>query len=259
MSQVTHKIGVLGVGHLIQHMAEGIVKAVAASEILLSPRNAKRVQTLCDRYEFDVAHDNKSLVQRSQYVVIAVRPFQVEEAIAGLPWRPDQTVVSLCAGVPISIFDKHVSGAKVFRALPVTASEFGASPTSIFPDDPVVAGMLKECGPVIPFTSEEEFETASVMGCYYGWVQALVAEVTQWLTENGVECKTARNLAAEMTMSGATTIRKRPNTALEDLVDELCIPGSFTGMGVDHLRSKGAFTPWREACQAVLDKSRNGE
>ncbi len=255
MSQFTHKIGVLGVGHLIQHMAQGLTQAVPASDILLSPRNAERVQSLRDRFGFDVAADNASLVERSQTVIIAVRPFQVEAALAGFPWCAEQTVVSLCAGVPIITFEKHVSGATVIRALPVTAAEFGASPTCLYPNDPIVSDILKACGPVLPLSSEEDFDSASVMGCYYGWVQALVGEVTDWLSANGLDPVTARKLVAQMTSAGATTILERTDTTLENLVGELCIPGSYTGLGIDKMRATDAFTPWREACQAVLDKS----
>jgi pyrroline-5-carboxylate reductase len=257
MSQFTHSIGILGVGHLVQHMIHGLALAVPASEILLSPRNADRVQALRDRYDVDVATDNVSLVAQSSTVFVAVRPFQIETAIADLPWQSEQTVVSLCAGVPISVFERYVSGARVVRALPVTAAEFGASPTCLFPNDPAVADLLKHCGPIIPHSTEESFDTASVMGCYYGWVQALVGELTDWLETNGVDPAAARSLAAEMTRAGATTIQQRNDTTLKHLVDELCIPGSYTGLGIDLMRAADAFTPWRQACQAVLDKSQD--
>jgi pyrroline-5-carboxylate reductase len=176
MTKPKYRIGVLGTGHLIQHLVPGLLRGFAATDVLLSPRNAERAAALRDKFGCAIADDNAQVVDSCETILVAVRPFQVEETITGLPWRPDQTVISLCAGVPISVFTKHLNGAAMVRALPVTAAEFGESPTCIYPNDPVAMDILAFCGPVLELKSEDDFEIASIMGAYYGWVQALIGE-----------------------------------------------------------------------------------
>lgn len=258
MSETTKKLGILGVGHLMEHVVRGLAKDLPASEILLSPRNDERARRIHDRFGFEIASDNDSLVERCETIIVAVRPFQIESVLTGLPWRDGKALLSFCAGVAISNLAAVAPGASIVRAMPVTAAEFSASPTCLFPHDEKIADLLASCGPVLPLSKESEFESASVMGCYFGWIQALSGEVTAWLEQNGLVPDTARKLVAEMTRASVTTIVERPDDTLDDLVEELCIPGSFTGLGLDKMRAADAFAPWKEACQAVLDKSRSG-
>ncbi len=259
MTKSNYKIGILGTGHLIQHLVPGLLRGFAATEVLLSPRNADRAAALRDRFGCTIAGDNAQLVECCETILVAVRPFQVETAIAGLPWRPDQIVISLCAGVPISVFADHLNGATIVRALPVTAGQFGESPTCIFPDEAGAKALLAHCGSVLVLGSEDDFEVASVMGAYYGWVQALIGETADWLNKAGLDADTARRLAAAMTRAGATTVLERPDTGLTELVEELCLPGSITGLGLDSLKKDDAFAPWQRASAAVLAKLRETE
>jgi pyrroline-5-carboxylate reductase len=72
----------------------------------------------------------------------------------------------------------------------------------------------------------------------------------------GLDPDIARHLTAAMTRAGATTVLERPETEVKDLVDELCLPGSITGLGLDRLKKDNAFAPWHKACAAVLKKLR---
>lgn len=256
MTKPKYKIGVLGTGHLIQHLVPGLLNGISAAEVLLSPRNAERAAALRNRFGCAIAGNNAQVVDLCEIILVAVRPFQVEETITDLPWRPEQTIISLCAGVRISVFARHLNGAAMVRALPVTAAEFGESPTCIYPNDPVAIGILAHCGPVLELKSEDDFEVASIMGAYYGWVQALIGETAGWLHNAGLDPDIARRLTAAMTLAGATTILERPETEVQDLVDELCLPGSITGLGLDRLKKDNAFAPWQKASTAVLKKLR---
>jgi len=258
MTDKTYEIGIIGVGHLIQHVLPGLLKGVSSSEVLLSPRGAERSRKLAERYGCHVAESNADVVDTCKTVIVAVRPMQVEEAVSGLPWRKEQRVLSFCAGVPVSVFAGHINGARVIRALPVTAAEFGESPTCIFPDEPAVQVLLNPCGPVLVLRSEDDFEVASVFGAYYGWVQALVGEMAGWAYDAGLDSETARRLVAAMTRGGATTVLQRPETSLPNLVEELCLPGSITGLGLDSLKGEGAFSPWGRAGNKVLEKLQGG-
>ena len=257
MTKPRYKIGILGVGHLMQHVVPALADSTSAPALLLSPRNAERAAALKDRFGCPIADTNHDLVELSDTVLVAVRPAQVEDAIAELPWRPDHRILSFCAGVKISQFTPHVNGATVARALPVTSAEFGDSPTVLFPDDPEIHKLLRLCGPVLPVRTEDEFEVASVMGAYYGWTQMLIGNTANWLHDAGLDPETARNLAAAMTRAGATTVLERPQEPVDDLVEELCLPGSITGLGRESLLADRAFDPWDKAFAAVLTKLRN--
>ncbi len=252
------KIGIFGTGHLASHVVPGLLRGLAADRILLSPRGAQTSQQLAQQYGLDVAANNGELVQRSSTILLAVRPFQLEEACSGLPWREDQLVVSLCAGVSIDTLRQHIPGPRIARSIPVTAAMFGASPSTLYPRDPEARELISHLGPVVEAEDEAQFESMAVAATFYGWLQKLTGVFHAEIVGSGVPPEAARLLVSQMMVAAGTAVREQPEMAIEDLVQDLCLPGSYTGHGLDVLLKANAFAPWREAYNAVLKKA-NGD
>ncbi len=251
---MTKTIGVIGVGHLMAHVVPGLMRANPSPEIILSARNAERSAQLSKRHGLEVVDDIDEIVRRSDVVIIAVRPFDVEETITGLPWRPDHIALSFAGTVARANIQKHVNGADVVVAMPVITAEFGESPTSMYPPNQTVQELMASCGPVFAFDTEEAFNVARGSGAYFGWVQALVMEMTDWMAERGVPADQARAVVANMTRAGAISAAERSEVPLKELVQDLCLPGSLTGQGLDILNKGDAFTPWKDAAEAIYQR-----
>lgn len=251
-------VGVIGVGHLMAHVVPGLMRADPPPEIILSARSAARSAALSDRYGLEICPSNTEIVERSDVVIIAVRPFDVEETITGLPWRHEHTVLSFAGTISSATFGPHVNGAQIVLAMPVITSEFGESPTSMWPPHPIVEALLTPCGPVIPFETEEQFQVVSGCGAYFGWVQALIMEMTNWLSAKGIPEDRARAVIAGMTRAGAVSAFERRETPLEALINDLCLPGSLTGEGLEILRNSDAFSPWEAAAESIFERHKGG-
>ena len=251
---MTITVGVLGVGHLMAHVVPGLMRAAEPPQVLLSARNAQRAGTLAERFGLEICPDNSALIAHSDVIIVAVRPFDVVDTIKGLPWREDQTVLSFAGTVSRRDYEPHVNGANIVLAMPVITAEFGESPTSLWPANGLVEELLAPCGPVIAFESEAQFKAASGSGAYFGWIQALILEMTQWLSAKGVPEETARALIAGMTRAGAVSAFERTETPLDELINDLCLPGSLTGQGLEILKKGDAFAPWRAAADSIYER-----
>lgn len=249
---MTLTVGVIGVGHLMAHVVPGLMRGDVTPEIILSARGAARSTALSDRFGLEICADNAKIVERSDVVIVAVRPFDVEETLKGLPWRPDHTVLSFAGTISSAQIQPLVNGAEVVLAMPVITAEFGESPTSIWPANPTVQSLLAPCGPVIPIETEQQFQAVSGTGAYFGWVQALIMEMANWLSTKGVPQDQARAVIAGMTRAGAVSALERRDIPLEELINDLCLPGSLTGQGLEILKNGDAFTPWQAAAESIF-------
>lgn len=250
-------VGILGVGHFIKHL----MPAFARTEFrfILSRRSQSVSETLREQFAVDVRDDAQSIVDDADIVVLAVRPFQVADLCEDLSFRGGQIVLSLCAGVNSSDIADLVYPANVIRAMPVIAAEFGESPTLLFPENDACRRLLSPCGPVLALRDEAEFDPANVAACYFGWVQNLIGVMADWTAEQGVSDQVSRALVAQMTRAAGTLVCERPETNVDDLVTEITPPRSMTGLGLDHLRDRRAFEPWREAADLLLAEMRGKE
>ena len=244
-------IGILGVGHLGKILVEALV-AAGHQEVLLSPRG--KAADLAKRHGLRQAVDNADLVAASDLVFLVVRPKDAVAAVAGLPWRAGQKIVSACAGVKLADLAAVVpEGVSVHRIMPVTAAAQAASPTTLFPADGALEHVLAAFGPVLPLGSEAEFETATVCAAVYGWMQKLVQLTAEWSVDQGLPEASARQLAALTAVAAGRNIAGS-TTPMDQLLTDLVTPGGITEKGLNLLEARGALVAWDEACGAVRDK-----
>jgi len=243
-------IGIIGAGHLIKHMMPALAKT--GYHFISSERGNATSKWLASHYDVEVSSSNQAIVDQADMVIIAVRPYDAVSLCEGLHFKDRQIVLSLCAGLQSADIGPHVQPARLVMAMPVVAAQFGESPTLLYPEDASCRTLLVHCGPVLALAREEDFAPAATIACYYGWVQELVGEMADWVSAHGVEPETARRLCAQMTRAGATTVVQRPEVTVRELVDELATPRSFTLKGLEVLRRADAFTPWKEAAEALL-------
>ncbi len=246
------KIGILGVGHLAGYLLRGFLRAGCAPEdLLLSPGGG--ASDAAARHGLAIATDTVELVRRSEALLLCVRPAQAGEALAGLPWRQGQLVVSACAGVPLSLLGPAAAPADVVRAMPISAAAIGASPTTLYPDHPAARALLGHLGPVIALGAEADFTSATAEMAVYGWVHALIGATAAWAQDQGLPPTASRRIAAA-TFEAAARMVMAEERPIGDMVTALATPGGLTEAGLESLRNRGVEAAWAEACALALRK-----
>jgi pyrroline-5-carboxylate reductase len=249
------KIGIIGTGHLAANMVEGWMRDPEnRPTITLSPRNARISAEIAARHGAQVADDNQAVLDVSDIVVLACRPAQSGAALDGLSWRAGQHLVSVCAGVPIA--GLPAPGAAVSRAMPLTASRIGESPTILYPGSDAVRAALAPLGTVIAVADEAAFEIASVDAAVYGWAFALIGAMSDWSAEAGLEPAVARHLTAHVFRAATGMVLKHPGAPLPEMLEELATPGGITELGLAELSDRDALDAWKAAADKVLERLR---
>ncbi len=245
------EIGIIGVGHLAEYLLRGLLQAgTAAERILLSPRG--HGAKLAASHGFALARDNAEVAAKAPLIVLTVRPAQAEEAVAGLPWRAGQVMVSACAGVPLARLRPLVGPATVLRAMPISAVAVCASPTALYPDEPCARALFARLGEVLPLRDEAEFEAATVSAAVYGWVHDLIGRSAAWSEAAGLDPTTARRLAALTFGAAARMVVADEEKSVTALVASLATPGGITERGLRVLQEREVAPAWDAACDAVL-------
>ena len=247
------KLGIIGVGHLATALLKGLLNAgfVSAREVTLSPRGHS--DELHRAFGCAVAKGNAALVDQCDTVLLAVRPQHAEEAVAGLPWRTDQILMTACAGVPTSQLAPLIAGARVVRIMPTIAAEFGESATLVYPALPELDPFLGAIGKSFALESEDQFEVGSVSAAVFGWAQALIKSSTDWSAQRGFDEHQARLLLAQTFISAGTTVAQT-DLPVAQILDNLATPDGITEAGLNHLQNAGAMEAWDAANSVALNK-----
>ncbi|MEM7377676.1 MAG: NAD(P)-binding domain-containing protein [Pseudomonadota bacterium] len=251
-----HTLGVIGTGHFASYTIKALRAGGNTDAIVLSPRNADYATALARDQGCRIAESNAAVVAAADTVLLAVRPQQLDAALTDIRFRPEQTVLSALAGVPLaSLHDKGLPPHTV-RIMPSSFVEAGDAVFPLFPASDSVEQLFAAAGQVVVFDDETAFERSVLLACAHAWGYALLAHMATWFTEHGWPEDVARDLVVRHLRGTTTYALAHPGTPLDAILEGIATDGTFTLAGLQHLRARDAFSPWSEAF-AQLDRELN--
>ena len=119
------KIAIIGGGNLGTAIAEGLLKSkfCKAADITITKRNTATLKALQDA-GVHVTGKNNDAVRKSELVILAVKPFQVNDVLNSFKKEltTKHVLVSVVTGVLIKDIEESIKKKlTVFRAMPNTA------------------------------------------------------------------------------------------------------------------------------------------
>ncbi|WP_353946221.1 NAD(P)-binding domain-containing protein [Streptomyces sp. HUAS MG91] len=189
------RIGIIGVGELGRALVTGLCEGVEnPPDVFLSPRGARTAAELSGRFAtVRVCADNQEVADRASTLIIAVRPQDRAEALAGLRVggpggdTGGRVVVSVMAGVGVDeVRGLLRTAVPVVRAIPLPAVRERAAVTVTCPEHPGVDALFDRLGGALPVPDEatlDVFQTlTSTLTTHYWYL----ATLTAWAARQGV-------------------------------------------------------------------------
>jgi pyrroline-5-carboxylate reductase len=243
------KIAIIGGGNLGAAMAEGLISSgfVKAEQLIVTKRNTATLQSLKDK-GVAVMDDNSKAVQESNWIVLAVKPFQVKEVLAEIKPHLDATkhaIISVITGVWIKDLQEMTDqNLTVFRAMPNTAIAIGESMTCICAQHATpaqteyVSQLFNQLGKSV-FIEEKLMDAATVLGaCGTAFAMRYIRANIQGGIEIGFSAATASLIAAQ-TVKGAAELLLQKNTHPEQEIDKVTTPKGCTIAGLNEMEHQG--------------------
>ncbi|MFC5834486.1 NAD(P)-binding domain-containing protein [Nonomuraea insulae] len=183
------RIGIIGVGEIGRAIVVGLCDgADKPPEVFLSPRGARTAAELSERFEgVRVCAGNQEVVDRSEVVIIAVRPLDRHEALAGLSVDGDKIVVNVMAGVGNDELRRMLAtDAPLVRAIPLPPVRERDSVTVTFPSHPVVDSLFERLGGSLAVEDEAAFNVFSALTATLTTHLSYLTTLTSWAVGHGV-------------------------------------------------------------------------
>lgn len=243
------KIAIIGGGNLGAAMAEGLIEKgfVAATQLTVTKRNPASLQALKDK-GVEVTSDNRTAVAGAEYIILAVKPFQVKDVLSDLKPALDparHVIISVITGVWIRDLQEMAgSGFALFRAMPNTAIAIGESMTCICshqaqPEQSAfVESLFNQLGKSVSI-DEKLMDAATVLGaCGTAFAMRYIRANIQGGIEIGFSAAVASLIAAQ-TVKGAAELLLVRNTHPEQEIDKVTTPKGCTIAGLNEMEHQG--------------------
>lgn len=243
------KIAIIGGGNLGTAIAEGLIQSGFASpkHILITKRNVQTLHEL-ERRGVLVSDKNEEAVRYADLVILAVKPFQVNDILRSLKgeFREDRHVlVSVVTGVTIEHISGYLDGKiPVVRAMPNTAIAIQESMTCIAARNvgeehlQYILDLFNQLGKAVKI-DEKLMDAATVLGaCGTAFAMRYIRANIQGGIEIGFDAATA-NLIAAQTVKGAAELLLKKGSHPEQEIDKVTTPKGCTIAGLNEMEHQG--------------------
>ena len=251
-------------------MGEAMLSAILARKlsqpraISVSDISQPRRQYLEQKYGVAVTDDNRLAVKRADVVVLAIKPQNLVEVMAGLngQLKPAQLVLSIVAGAKINTLCRGLDHNCVVRAMPNTPAQIGegitvwAATAEVTEQQKGWAGsILGAMGKEIYVDDEKYLDMATaVSGSGPAYVFLFVEALVDAARHIGLPQDMAQELVLETLLGSGHFLQKSGKPPLE-LRRMVTSPGGTTAEALRQLE-KGKFTELvKRAVEAAYDKA----
>jgi len=246
-------VSVIGCGNMGGAFVKGLAKAggYRVTAIDLDPDALEGVADAAD----ETSEDNAA-ARDADVAVLAVKPDIVDLVLDDVALRPEQTLITLAAGVPRGYVAARTD-ASVVRVMPNVAAEtrnMAAATTSEgFTDE--VGALLDDLGEYVVVDEDLMDIATAVNGSGPAFAFYLIGAMKEAGVEGGLEAEQAERVAAQ-TFKGAAETVLRDDRGVDELIDAVCSPNGTTIEGMEVLWDSDADGAVRAAVGAAEDRSR---
>lgn len=246
------RISFIGGGNMGEAMLSAVLAAelVVADEVAVSDVSRERREYLAERFGVTVTDDSRRAVAGSDVVVLAVKPQNMAEAMAGLKGglTPGQLVLSIVAGARITPLQHGLGHAAVVRSMPNTPAQIGqgmtvwTSAAEVSAEQRQAAGaVLGAMGREVAVEDEDDIDKATAVSgsgpaYLFLFVEALVAAAV----DIGLSADIAQELVLA-TVLGAGRLVEQSGRDPAELRRMVTSPGGTTAAALAEL-AKGQFS-----------------
>ena len=248
------KLGFIGTGKIALSVITGICNSkISYRKILVSKRNRKIAEKLRKRFKkVQIAKTNQEIIDKSNWVFLAVTPKVGEKILPKLNFRSNQKIISFISTINLVQLKKIVKKrAKIVRAIPLPPISLGKGPVPICPPDNQVKSFFNKIGTTVEIRSERAsknfWATSGMMAPFYEILKVL----SEWLIKKGIKRSEAQKYITSLFVALSEDSVVNSKKHLKYLVSDSQTPGGLNEQSVRELKKSGFYKSLEKSLNSI--------
>ncbi|HPD93660.1 MAG: NAD(P)-binding domain-containing protein [Rhodobacter sp.] len=235
------RLGFVGTGTIASAVVQGL--ADDGHVITVSERGAAQSAALAARHDCVRVAPNQGVVDASDTLFLGLLPAVAPEVLRALRFRPEQTVISFMADLPLEVLADLVAPARAAAiVLPFPGIARGGSPLLVLGDRAPVDSLFGARNTLFVLRDAAELDAFLCAQAVLSPAAALVGAAGDWLAERGYD--------------GADFLRLLVGSSLIDsptapLLRALDTPGGYNQRLRQHLERAGMAQTLRQGLDSL--------
>lgn len=258
------KLGFIGFGNMAQALANGLIykNAVRAGQIYACAKNWDKLCKNTGPKGFNPCRDSKELADSAELVIIAVKPYLVEEVIK--PVREElagKIVISVAANYTFDQYERILApNTHHLSTLPNTPVSVGEgvilceNKNSLTPDEyRGFTDLFSQIAVIVNTDTKNLGIAGTITGCGPAFASMFIEALADAAVMHGLPRDISYRLASQM-VAGTGKLQLETGTHPGAMKDAVCSPGGTTIVGVAALERKGFRSAVIDAVDAIQAK-----
>ena len=251
------KLGFIGTGKITSAVITGICTSkISFQKILVSSRNKTTAHKLKKRFrKVSIAKTNQEIVDKCNWIFLAVTPKVGEKIIPKLNFRSNQKIVSFISTIDLDQLKKFIKKkVKIVRAIPLPPISIGKGPVPIYPPDKQLKFFFNKIGTTVEIKSEKLSNNFWAMSGMMAPFYEMLKIKSDWLVKRGVTRDKAQKYITSLfvALSQDSVINSKKN--LKYLVAESQTLGGLNEQGIKELRKFGYYKSLEKSLNSILKR-----
>jgi pyrroline-5-carboxylate reductase len=251
------KLGFIGTGNITVAVVNGICGSkIKFKKIFISPRNKNKALKLSKKFrKVSIAKTNQEIVDKCNWIFLAVTPKVGEKILAKLNYRSSQTIINFISTIGNSQLKKYVKvKATIVRALPLPPIALRKGPVPICPANKKVKFFFNHLGTAVEVSKEKLFTNfwcmTAMMAPYYEMLNTL----SKWLSSKGIKKTDTQKYITSLFFAMSEDAVANSKKDLKILIKNSQTPGGLNEQALIKLTKLGFYKLLNKTANNVLER-----
>lgn len=255
------RLGFLGAGNMGAAIMKGVSAASVPCSLYAFDMDEEKLEQLLP-LGITACESAQALCNSCDYLLLAVKPQQLDALLSQITLRPEQVVISICAGVSADFIQQRtLPDAKVILVMPNTPLMLGEGASALarcegVSDDEFAFAMqiFSSCGLAEEIPADRMKEIIAVNGSSPAFIYLFAKGFTDYAASVGIDADAALRLFAQSLIGSAKMLTDSGNT-VEELIRMVSSPGGTTLAGLDAYYEGGLSQLTEDACRRCTKRA----
>lgn len=267
MEKLDTNLGFIGCGKMATAIIKGClsVKNPIFSNICASEIDSQQRENIANQFKIKVFDNNIDVVKNSNIIILCVKPFVIKDVLKEIaPYiTNDNIIISIAAGVKISLIKEFIQNAKIIRVMPNTPAMVNEGVSAICFEDgldeklkTIACEIMKTVGETI-YTEEKYIDIITALsGSGPAFYYKIINDIAKAANKMGLDYETALKLSAQ-TAIGAGKMILYSCDKVETLIKNVSTKGGCTEVGNSVLNESAISNILEETIERTAKKAKD--
>lgn len=238
-----NKLGFIGAGNMGTAIIKGINGKLGNTAVFAYDRDPERLKNM-NSYGATAAASVLELAQRCDYLLLAVKPQQLDDVLAEIKRSANEklVIISICAGISAEyIRERTFASAKVVLVMPNTPMMLGCGASAMSRDEKVsdeefefAKRIIGSCGVAEVVPMDKMKEVIAINGSSPAFIYLFARSFVQYAQSVGIDEGAALRLFSQ-TLVGSARMMTESGMSVDELIKQVSSPGGTTIAGLQEL------------------------